>query len=333
MSRILIIEDEQILRETLFEILEISGYDVVQAKDGEEGVEAFAQTAPDLIICDIHMPKKDGFAVLKMIETLTPASKFPPFIFISAKVEPENIRKGMDLGATDFITKPYSTPELLKIIKLRLEKRKELQTALIEGEGVRISQVLQERVERLITAAEAEIKNVAGRLDKIPKEEQGLLNDSSELLHQAIAEMSSISNKLKPDLINTPQLESYLNLILNPVDSFPEIELDFNLNSEIGLLHHQLQLYICLLLKEVIINTRKHAEAKTVLIKVIVTKNETQIYFQDDGVGFNTNEPTEGKGLQNLREKIAKLNGKSTLESKPNQGTRMHLSLRTANFK
>ena len=332
MSKILIIEDEKILRETLSEILEISGYDVVQAKDGEEGVEVFARTAPDLIICDIHMPKKDGFAVLKMIGTLTPASKFPPFIFISAKVEPENIRKGMDLGATDFITKPYSTPELLKIIKLRLEKRKELHTAHTEDEVVRISEFLQRRVERLITAADVEIKDVAGRLDKVPKEEQDLLNNSSELLNQAISEMRSVSNTLKPDVIKTHELESYLNIMLNPGDSSPEIKLDSQINSEIGVLNYQLQLYICLLLQEMMTNTRKHAEAKAVLIKAIVTKDETQIYFQDDGVGFNTHESTEGKGLQNLRKKVAELNGKLSLESEPDKGTIIQLSLRTADF-
>ena len=115
MNTILIIEDEKILRETLTDILEINGYNVLQAKDGEEGVEIYTQTAPDLIICDINMPKMNGFEVLHMLEVIMPVSQFPPFIFQSAKTEPENIRKGMNLGATDFITKPYSAPELLKV--------------------------------------------------------------------------------------------------------------------------------------------------------------------------------------------------------------------------
>ena len=85
MRKILIIEDEKILRETLGDILEISGYSVVMAKDGEEGVEVFTNTSPDLVICDINMPKMDGFEVLKMLETLVPASEFPPLYFYLLK--------------------------------------------------------------------------------------------------------------------------------------------------------------------------------------------------------------------------------------------------------
>lgn len=326
MSKVLIVEDEKILRDTLSDILEISGYSVVQAKDGEEGVEFFAKTDPDLIICDIHMPKMDGFAVLKMLRALTPASKLPPFFFISAKAEPENIRKGMNLGATDFVTKPYNTRELLNTIKLQIENRKKLELAIIKDESARIAQDLNERLENLVVA-QAEIQKTVDHLDEVPKEKQYLLTKSGELLNQVMSEIRSVSPRLKADEIKTYELENYLKTILDRVEPSSGIKLDLSIDIDGESLQYQLQIVMCLMVQEMISNTLNHAKAKTISIQVIRTKNDIQLDFQDDGIGFNTNEYIEGKGLLKLRNKVAELNGKLTLESEPNKGTRIHVSI------
>lgn len=122
MGKLLTIEDDLPLRETLVEILELYGHTVLQAGDGEEGVEIFSKTAPDLVLCDINMPKMDGFAVLEKIKKLVGAGELPPFIFLSAKTEQKNIKYGLSMGAVDFVTKPYSATELLKLIDLRLKR-------------------------------------------------------------------------------------------------------------------------------------------------------------------------------------------------------------------
>ena len=122
MAKIMTIEDDVLLRETLTEILEVHGHTVFQAEDGVDGVELFSKTNPDLVLCDINMPKMDGFEVLNKIKNLVGASTFPPFIFLSAKTEPENIKHALSLGAVDFVSKPYSAPELLKLIQLRLNE-------------------------------------------------------------------------------------------------------------------------------------------------------------------------------------------------------------------
>ena len=122
MGKLLTIEDDLLLRETLTEILEVYGHTVIQAGDGEEGVEMFSKTAPDLVLCDVNMPKMDGFAVLEKIKTLVGSSEFPPFIFLSAKTDKQHINHGLSLGAIDFVSKPYSAIELLKLIDLRLKK-------------------------------------------------------------------------------------------------------------------------------------------------------------------------------------------------------------------
>jgi DNA-binding response OmpR family regulator len=123
MGKLLTIEDDLLLRETLTEILEVYGHTVIQAGDGEEGVEMFSKTSPDLVLCDIDLPKMDGFEVLAKLKTLVGASEFPPIIFLSAKTKQKYIKRGLDLGAVDFVSKPYSSIELLKLIDRWLSKK------------------------------------------------------------------------------------------------------------------------------------------------------------------------------------------------------------------
>ena len=122
MAKILTIEDDVLLRETLTEILEVYGYNVFQAENGEEGLEMFSKTKPDLVLCDINMPKMDGLEVLKKLKVSVGEADMPPFIFLSAKTEKKNIQQALDLGAVDFVSKPYSAPELLKLIDSRLNE-------------------------------------------------------------------------------------------------------------------------------------------------------------------------------------------------------------------
>ena len=122
-NKILIIEDNLDVRENLAEILELSGYDTITACNGKEGVQAALAGSPDLILCDIMMPELDGYGVLRILSK-NPVSSTIPFIFLTAKTEMSDMRKGMTLGADDYITKPFDDVELLDTIEMRLLKRK-----------------------------------------------------------------------------------------------------------------------------------------------------------------------------------------------------------------
>lgn len=126
MKKILIIEDETPVRENLVELLIAEGYQPIEAKDGEEGVSLAWDLLPDLILCDISMPKLDGYGVLSRISR-DPATATIPFIFLTARVERDDLRRGMSLGADDYITKPFSIDEVLNAIETRLEKRASIQ--------------------------------------------------------------------------------------------------------------------------------------------------------------------------------------------------------------
>lgn len=124
MSKILIIEDEKNIRDTINEILELHDYQTEVAENGLIGVAKALQFRPDLIICDVMMPQMDGFETLKSIRSINDI-KNTPFVFLTAKTEKRDFREGMNSGADDFLNKPFNTAELLQVIDLRIAKSKE----------------------------------------------------------------------------------------------------------------------------------------------------------------------------------------------------------------
>lgn len=120
-KRLLIIEDSVDIRENTAELLELSGFTVETASDGLEGVRLARTWNPDLVICDIMMPNLDGFGVLQVFSS-QPELASIPFIFLTAKTDRADMRKGMEMGADDYLTKPFQEVELLRAIEARLKK-------------------------------------------------------------------------------------------------------------------------------------------------------------------------------------------------------------------
>ncbi|WP_372793674.1 response regulator [Lutibacter sp.] len=121
MKKILLIEDDLFVRENTAELLELANYTVITASNGKIGVAEAKKHLPNIIICDIMMPELNGYGVLQILSK-EEDTKHIPFIFISAKISHEDIRKGMNLGADDYITKPFDESELFSAIESRLAK-------------------------------------------------------------------------------------------------------------------------------------------------------------------------------------------------------------------
>lgn len=121
MKKVLVIEDEEIVRANILEILESGSFDAIGAKNGRQGVHLAHQQVPDLIVCDITMPELDGYGVLKLLRQNALTSTIP-FIFLTARADKNDMRAGMNLGADDYLTKPFRRKELLGAIEARLEK-------------------------------------------------------------------------------------------------------------------------------------------------------------------------------------------------------------------
>ena len=123
MKKLLLIEDDLVLRENIAEILLFSDFDVITASNGLEGVALAKSNIPDIIISDIMMPELNGHEVLDILAN-DKCTKFIPFIFLSAKIKRKDVRKGMNMGANDFITKPFEEEELISAISIQLYNEK-----------------------------------------------------------------------------------------------------------------------------------------------------------------------------------------------------------------
>jgi CRP-like cAMP-binding protein/CheY-like chemotaxis protein len=126
MKKLLLIEDNPDVRENSAEILTMAGYSVRTAENGKIGVDLVKADRPDLIVCDIMMPVLDGFGVLQVL-SMSEDTAAIPFIFLTAKTERSDIRKGMEMGADDYLTKPFDDVELLKAVESRLNKVRQRQ--------------------------------------------------------------------------------------------------------------------------------------------------------------------------------------------------------------
>jgi len=122
-AKILVIEDEESIRENILDLLEAENFEGIGAINGQVGIKLANEQIPDLILCDMMMPEVDGHGVLKALRS-EPLTATIPFIFLTAKADKSDIRTGMELGADDYITKPCTPQELLKAIAIRLEKQK-----------------------------------------------------------------------------------------------------------------------------------------------------------------------------------------------------------------
>jgi DNA-binding response OmpR family regulator len=129
MKKILVIEDEEPVRMNIVELLELEGFDVLEAENGRIGLRLAQTESPDLIISDANMPELDGYGVLSALRQ-NPKTVAIPFIFLTARAEKVDMRQGMRLGADDYLTKPFTLNELMHAVSSRLERHEAIQQTL-----------------------------------------------------------------------------------------------------------------------------------------------------------------------------------------------------------
>jgi two-component system, OmpR family, alkaline phosphatase synthesis response regulator PhoP len=184
MAKILIIEDTLLLRESIADALELEGFEVIQAENGEDGIRMAWEYLPDLILCDIVMPGMDGYDVLQLLKTSDGQLPFP-FIFITALAERKNFREGMELGADDYLIKPFTIYELLKAIEIRLKKHQSVENR-IKLEIEKIEEELNTKIAELKSQIDSQ-KDVIQEFSDTNTEIVGQLNEKqSQLLQETL---------------------------------------------------------------------------------------------------------------------------------------------------
>ena len=166
MKKILVIEDEPDVRANLLKLLDAEGFEALEAADGSTGVKLARQQVPDLILCDIMMPDIDGYEVLETLRQ-TPNTKTIPFIFLTAKAENCDWRHGMELGADDYLIKPFNIVGLLGAISMRLKKH-EVAMQQYKTEQKRADTLLEKctELEQVVEAKDELLKSLSQELRK-----------------------------------------------------------------------------------------------------------------------------------------------------------------------
>ena len=121
MTKILVIEDEPTLRDELVLILTFEGYDAIPAQDGKSGIELASQHLPNLILCDVTMPRLDGYAVFTQLRN-APETRNIPFVLMTARATDEDLRQGNALGVDGYITKPFRHQDFMGMIEMQLAR-------------------------------------------------------------------------------------------------------------------------------------------------------------------------------------------------------------------
>lgn len=224
MKKILIVEDEQDVRNNLCDLLESESFEVVAAKDGQDGYKKAIEENPDLILSDIKMPRVDGFELYRMLQDNSDTRAIP-FIFLTAKVEMADFREGMSLGADDYLTKPFKIDDVLRAVNIRLKKREtfvaeleqlresllhkvphELRTPLVGIIG--FSELLEDDFENL---SKDEIRDMITKIKKSGKRLQRRIEkflSYAELLSNE-ANLQSVSDMKQQEFEIDPRLASY----------------------------------------------------------------------------------------------------------------------------
>lgn len=233
MKKILIVEDEQDVRMNLQDLLESENYKVIAAKDGQEGYTKAVDEIPDLILSDIKMPRMDGYELYKRLQKNSNTNSIP-FIFLSAKVEMSDLREGMNLGADDYLTKPFKIEDVINAVETRLRKREsfvleleqlresllhkvphELRTPLVGIIG--FSELIEDDFDNL---TKEEVRDMINKIKKSGKRLQRRIEKflcyaeliSNETKKQTIPDMKDPIYELDPRLIShkiSPTIEDY----------------------------------------------------------------------------------------------------------------------------
>lgn len=355
MNKVLIVEDTLAIREEIFDILVLEGYEVVQAENGFIGYEIALIEVPDLIISDILMPDLNGFEMFKKLQSNKKTASIP-LIFISAKAEKEDVRNGMNLGAEDYLTKPLNINDLLNAVENKINKKLILDQNII-AKTAALSNVLQNQKDEIDNYSHLishELKSSLRNISDLLTWSQADLNnieDSStnfQMMEAKIEEMDLLLVKLEQynnitSTIFKNKLVSCNSIVKRIINNSPKPSaVTIKINNQLPNLF--VDEYMVGKVFEILIeNALNHIDEKKGLIEIDceITTKDYIFSIKDNGVGIHekyhkkifkmfevieTNKSI-GIGLSIFKKIISHYNGKVYLKSIPNEETTFYFKL------
>ncbi|GAB5426386.1 MAG: hypothetical protein Crog4KO_35330 [Crocinitomicaceae bacterium] len=333
MVKILVVEDETDIRKSIIDMLELDNHDVIEASDGKKGMALALENSPDLIISDVMMPGMNGhdfFAALK--EHL--ATAHIPFIFLTALVSYEDVRDGMNLGADDYLAKPFNYQQLSHAVNTRLNKQ-------AFEERLRLRQfaqqlvALQERERKTITKnLETDIQEPLNSLKmmlNLALQSQDLtqMATAAQLVEDISAETQNLSLRLSPTMIEQLNIISALTWLVEQYKQRHQLNIRFERSGFTPILSNTRKMGVYRIFDEILTNITQHAHANEIKLWVSIKEDRFFAEIRDDGIGFDIYEAMQGNtiGLRSLFERSALLEGTLDIQSIKNDGTHITLEI------
>ncbi len=349
LPRLLIIDDDAVSRETLAAILVNSGYLIISAASGAEGLEIGPKFNPDVILLDVMMPGMNGFEVCQLMRK-DPALSEVPIIMVTALDDRDSRLAGLEAGADDFLSKPYDSMELE--IRLRGLKRVARYRQLVD-ERTKLhetNQLLQQRNEELkllsgkvFAVQEIERRRLALELhDEIGQQLTGLkiiLKDTQfdheealgakcklalDVTNQLLDQVRELSLDLRPTMLDDLGLVAALDWLFKRFTLQTKITVIHNLNPvDERRMPHLIETAAFRLVQEALTNAARYAEVKEVTVTLDFEPDLVKVTVLDSGKGFELENLSPGMstGISGMRERVSWVNGQFQISSSPDEGT------------
>lgn len=335
-KRIVIIEDEIAVCQNIKQTLAFEGFEVHTANDGLEGIQVIRDVFPDLIISDIAMPGLDGYEVLEILKRDFETAAIP-FIFLTAYADRHSLRKGMDLGADDYIPKPFSSHELVTAVRTRLERKDVFEASKLRAWTHRLLDVKDREQHQLVHVINDEIiPHLTGLrvlLEMNRRNAPGTalgLTEAVSIIDTISGHLESITSSLLPYLLTHLGLLPALLQLFNRFEEKHGIEVVF---SHQGLTHRfpaQIEKTIFQTVLEALNNIAQHTSVTQATVHVWYERDSLRVQIKDEGAGFklpNILESEHITSLTNLSEQVRSLGGTFDINSAPGEGTLVSATL------
>lgn len=367
MTKILVIEDETILRSEMSDWLMFEDYQVISAENGVIGVKQAIQWLPDLIICDIMMPELDGYGVFLEVHS-NPLTARIPFIFVTARAAHDDVRYGMNLGADDYITKPFTRVQLLEAVQTQLSKTvmreqvyrqeiQQLQQALTNEHKQSMLKV------KLIAMFSHDFRNPLASIlssNSLVRDYASKINEERRLVHlnriessvhqltQMLDDMLFIAQMESDSMTFQPELVDLNDCLVTIVDEFRTIH-EENYHIEYSALTNEATWADVRLVRQVasnlISNAIKYSPThSTVYVKLDRVEQHYHLVVEDQGIGISQADIDHlfeafkrgsnvgsvsgtGLGLAIVKRAVDLFKGRITIESEVGKGTRMTVAI------
>lgn len=333
MASALVIDDEIELLEQTVDYLTFEGFKVFSATTGLQGLRIAREQLPDIIICDINMPELSGFEVLEELQKDSVTSAIP-FIFLTARTDATDRRSGMNLGADDYITKPFDYSDLVTAIRTRLNKKTIFERdrmlsfshsliAFQENERLALSEYLQGYYLDSFLGIKTMLDIV--QLQASGTEKQ-IFNQAIETINNMIKQINDLALLLSPSLLNSFGLLPALRWLCEQFTASTQIRIDFQYGNLAYDFATDQKIMIYRIIQDGLTNIEKHAAVDEAFVKLWIEDDFLHLQIYDEGKGFNVAEALaapDSIGLLSMQIRANILGGEITFISTPKEGTQI----------